>query len=90
MMTKVHHECCIELATIECRLKEVSVRHGAENTNEDGRQDESAEQTLDEDGVLNLAQRRLLNPNLAIENFADDVALGVFGDPRLVFEGVAA
>lgn len=74
----------------EWRLEEVSVWHGAEDTDEDGRQDESAEQTLDEDGILNLAQRGLLDPDLAIEDAADDVALGVLGNPGLVFERIGA
>jgi hypothetical protein len=72
------------------RLEEVAVRHGTEDADEDARQDECSEQTLQEDRVLNLAKRRLLDPNLAVEDFADDVAFRVLGDPGLVLERVGA
>lgn len=72
------------------RLEKVAMRHGAENADENGRQHERAQQALQEDRVLNLAQRGLLNPDLAIENAADDVALGVLWNPGLVFKGIRA
>ena len=67
-------------------LEEVAVRYSAEDANEHGREHEGAEQTLEEDGVLDLAKSRLLDPDLAIEDAANDVALGILGYPRLVFE----
>ena len=67
-------------------LEEVAVRYSAEDADENTREHEGAEQTLQEDGILNLAKRRLLNPDFAIEDAADDVALGVLGYPWLVFE----
>jgi len=44
---------------------------------------------LDEDRVLNLSKRRLLNPNFAVEDLADDVTLLVLGHPGRVFIAVA-
>lgn len=67
-------------------LEEVAMRHSAEDADENAREHESAKQTLQEDGILNLAKCRLLNPDLAIEDAADDVALSILGDPGLVFE----
>jgi hypothetical protein len=72
------------LATI-CS-EEVAVRYSAENADENARKHEGTEQTLQEDCVLDLAKGRLLNPNLAIEDAADDVALGILGNPRFVFK----
>ena len=70
-------------------LEEVAVRYSAEDANEHGREHEGAEQTLEEDGVLDLAKSRLLDPDLAVEDLADDIALLVPRDPWLVLPRVA-
>lgn len=64
------------------------MRDSAENANDDNGHDECSPDSLEEDGILDLAEGRLLNPNLAIEDLADDVALVVLGDPRLVLVAV--
>ena len=46
--------------------------------------------TLKEDGVLDLAKSGFLDPDLAVEDATDEVALGVLGHPGLVFERVGA
>jgi len=62
------------------------VRHSAEDADENARKHECAEQTLKEDGILDLAKGWLLDPDLTVEDAADDVALGILRYPRLVFE----
>lgn len=63
---------------------------GTENTSQNTRTEESTEDSLDEDRVLDLAQRGLLDPNLTVKDFADDVALLVSCNPRLIFVAVGA
>ena len=75
---------------VAIRSEEVAVRHSAEDADKNSRKHKGAEQTLKEDGVLDLAKGRLLNPDFAIEDAADDVALGILGHPGLVFERVGA
>ena len=69
-------------------LIEIATRYSAEDPNTDSRQDESTKDGLQKDGILNLSQSWLGNPDLAIEDLADDVALLVPSNPGLVFEGV--
>ena len=52
--------------------------------------DQPASEGLTEDGVLDLPKRRLLNPDLTIEDFADDVTFLVFGHPGFVFVAIGA
>ena len=56
------------------------------NNNEDScdnpSNEERDENGLKKDHILNLSQSRLLNPNLAIKDFADDVALLILDNPR--------
>lgn len=62
-----------------------SAEYGGQNT----RSDESTDQRLNEDGVLNLSKGWLLNPDLTIKDFTDDIALLVLGDPRFILVAVA-
>jgi hypothetical protein len=70
-------------------LEEAAMRYRAENADDDDGHDQSARNGLQEDSVLNLAQGRLLDPDLAVKDFADDVAPVVLGDPRFVFVAIA-
>ena len=60
------------------------------NSHRDGRDDQSASKGLTEDGVLDLPKRRLLNPDLTIKDFADEVTFLVFGHPGFVFVAIGA
>lgn len=71
-------------------LKVVAFRESTEYPNRDGRDDQRTSKTLQEDGVLDLPESRLLDPDLAIEDLTDDVAFLVFGDPGFVFVAVVA
>ena len=71
-------------------LEQIAMRHSAEHASDDGRNNKRAKDSLKEDGILDLAQRRLLNPNLTIKDLADDVSLLVLCDPWLVLVAVAA
>lgn len=63
---------------------------GTENSHRDGGDDQCTSKSLQEDGVLDLPESRLLNPDFAIKDFTDDVAFLVFGDPGFVFVAVGA
>lgn len=71
------------------RLEKVASRNGAENADCNTAEDQRTEDRLDEDGILDLAESRLLNPDLAVEDLADDVALLILGDPRLILPRIA-
>lgn len=71
-------------------LEEVSFRNGNEDAHRDSCNDKSASDSLEEDGVLNLAQSRLLYPDLTIEDFSEDVPFLILGDPRLIFVAISA
>ena len=66
------------------RLKEIASRDGAEDTNGNTADNERTKDGLDEDSVLDLAKSRLLDPDFAIEDLADNVPLLVLGDPWLI------
>ena len=51
--------------------------------------EKSAKQSLDEDGILNLSEGRLLDPNLTVEHLADEIPFLVPGNPRLILIAVA-
>lgn len=65
------------------------MRNSTEDTDDDEGNNGRAENCLQEDSVLNLAQSWLLDPDLAIEDLADDVPLLVLSDPRLVLVAIA-
>ena len=73
-----------------------NIQHSKEtpgrNSHKDGRQHTGAEQGayhgLDEDGVLNLAEDGLLDPNLTVKDLAHNVALLILDDPGLVLVAV--
>lgn len=65
------------------------MRDGAEDADNNTRDDKGAEDGLQEDGILDPAKGRLLDPHLAVEDFADEIALLVLGHPRLVLEAIA-
>lgn len=71
------------------RSIKVSMRNSTEYTDDDKRNYSRTENRLQEDCILNLAQGWLLDPDLTIENLADEVALFVFGDPWLVLIAIA-
>jgi len=70
-------------------LEVVALGDGAEDADSDGGDEKSAEDGLDEDGVLDLAESRLLDPDLTVKHLPHDIALLVAGDPWLVFPRVA-
>lgn len=70
-------------------LVKTSLRNCDEDANGDGGNDNGAKNRLDEDGILDLAQSRFLDPNLTVEYLADDVTLLVLDDPGLIFIIVA-
>lgn len=70
------------------RLVEIAMWNGAEDTSEDGGDDECSEKRLDENSVLDLTKSRFIDPDLAVEDFAEDIALLVLRDPGLVFVAV--
>jgi len=65
------------------------MRYSAEDADDDEGHDCGAKDRLQEDGILDLAQGRLLDPDFSVKDLADDVALFVFGDPWLVLVAVA-
>ena len=71
------------------RLVESALGDCNEYSNSDGRDDKRTDDRLQEDCVLDLTQSRLLDPHLAVEDFADDVTFLVFGHPGFVFIAVA-
>ncbi len=70
-------------------LKVLALWNGKEDGCGNRTDDERADDGLDEDGVLNRAESGFLNPYFTIEYLADDIALVVFSDPRLVLVAVA-
>lgn len=68
---------------------EVAVRHSAEDPDNDERDDSGTEDRLNENGVLDLTQGRLLDPDLSVEDLADYIALLVLSDPWLILVTVA-
>ncbi len=59
-----------------------------EDSHRDGSDDQRTPESLHEDGVLDFPKSRLLDPDFAIKDLADDVAFLVFGDPGFVFVAV--
>ena len=56
----------------------------------DGRDDQRTSNSLQEDGVLDLPESWLLDPDFAIQDFADNVAFLILGNPGFVFVAVGA
>jgi len=71
------------------RLEEVAFRKGTEYADDEDRESQGTENSLQEDGVLNLAKGGLLDPDLAIEDLADKVPFLILGNPWLVLIAVA-
>lgn len=69
-------------------LELVSLGNCTEDADYDGRDDDRYDDGLQEDGVLDLAKSGFLNPHLAVEHLADNIALVVFGNPWFVFVAV--
>lgn len=69
-------------------LVEVAFWNENEDDHKDGRTDKGTKTSLEEDGVLNLAQGGFLDPDLAVEDLSDDIALLIFRDPGLIFVAV--
>lgn len=70
-------------------LVKTAVWYGTEDTNNDERKNEGTENGLQENGVLDLAKGGLLDPDFAIKHLADEIALLVLGNPRLILVTVA-
>ena len=51
--------------------------------------EKSAEQSLDEDGILDLSKGRLLDPYFAVKDLADEISFLIPGNPRLILVAVA-
>jgi hypothetical protein len=65
-------------------LKVVALGKRTEDTDSNRRNNKRTEDGLHEDGVLDLAKSGFLDPDLAVKDLADNVALLVAGHPRLV------
>ena len=65
-------------------LVKVTPRHSTEDADKDRAQDKRAQDGLQENRILNLAERGFLDPDLAVEDLAHEVALTVARHPRLV------
>lgn len=52
--------------------------------------DQRTSKGLHEDGILDLPKSRLLDPDFTIQDFTDDVAFLVFGDPGFIFVAIGA
>ena len=62
----------------------------AKDPHGDSSDDQCTTKSLHEDGVLDLPKSRLLDPDFTIEDFPDNVAFLVFGDPGFVFVAIGA
>lgn len=71
-------------------LVEISLGNGAEDTHGDSSDDQCTNNGLQEDCVLDLAESGLLDPDFAIQDFADEITLLVFSNPRFVFVAIGA
>ena len=69
-------------------LESVAFRNRTEHTDYDGSDNECYNDSLQEDGVLNLSESWLLNPHFTVEYFADNISLLVLHNPWLVFIAV--
>lgn len=67
-----------------CHLIEVAPGNHNKDHHQDRRAQDRTEDSLNEDGVLDLAKGGFLDPDLTVEDLADDVALVVLGDPGFV------
>lgn len=70
-------------------LEEVALGNGTKDTDSHARDDKGTENGLDEDGILDLAKSRLLDPDLTVKDLANKIALFVACNPWLVFVGIA-
>lgn len=68
----------------------MSTRHVDENRRQNTAKQKGRKHRLDENRVLDLSQRRLLDPDLTIKNLADHIALLVLDNPRLILIGFAS
>ena len=88
----------LQPAVLACQMSDLMQRYArrmhlvvvafwerAKNSHGDGSDDQPASEGLTEDSVLDLPKRRLLDPDLAIKDFADHVTFLVFGNPGFVF-----
>ncbi len=71
-------------------LVDVSLWKGTEDAHGDGSDDQSTANGLQEYRVLDLAEGRFLNPDLTIQDLAEDVTLLVSGHPWFVLVAVGA
>ena len=71
------------------RLEKVASWNVDENCRKNPAEQERHKHTLDKDSILNLSQRRLLNPDLTIKDLAHDIPLLILNNPRLVLVRLA-
>jgi hypothetical protein len=69
-------------------LESVALRDGAEDTDDDCSNDHGYDDSLQEDGVLDLPESWLLDPHLTVEDLPDEIPLFVFRNPWFVFVAV--
>ena len=89
----MHVICKIDLDTVlhmQVELVKVSCGKCTEDADGDSGHDQSTSHGLEEYCILDLAKRRLLDPDLAIKDLPKDIALFVFGDPGFVFVAIGA
>jgi hypothetical protein len=89
----IHHDKHTAPFAFGSSSQPISENFGLRESDKHGRQHDSTckpkQQALHENCVLNLPQRRLLNPDLAVDDFAEGIPLLVPDHPRLVLVAVA-
>jgi hypothetical protein len=83
-----HPDHTQKVAAVPASSEKVASRHSNEDSCKDGGKHKGTQHALNEDGVLDLSQRGLLDPDLPVEDLADDIALLVLDDPRLLLVAV--
>lgn len=87
-MTIEGNPTCQQDTAVAAPLVEIAMRDSTEDTRDNSRTDKRTDHRLYEDSILDLAQRRLLNPRLAIKDLPHHIPLLVLCDPRLVLVAV--
>ena len=65
------------------------ITHSQKDGGYDGPDNKGGDESLEENGVLDLTKSGFFNPNFTVKDFADDIALLILGDPGFIFIAVA-
>ena len=86
--------CMSNVATLDyakhLHLIVVAFWDSTEDPHRDDCDDQRTSESLYEDGVLDLSESRLLDPDFTIKDFTEDVTFLVLDDPRFVLVAVGA